>query len=73
MTQTCKGICQRYESPKITNRLRYKNGEKKCGVCERFFITDKWRCICCHATLRKRSHSFSTNKRQKLKAPKNLA
>ena len=28
MTQICKGICQRYEAPKTTNRLRYKNGEK---------------------------------------------
>lgn len=67
MTQICKGLCQRYEAPKIPNRLRYKNGEKKCGVCERYFITEKWRCICCRTTLRKKSHSHSSKNRQKLK------
>jgi len=72
VTQICKGVCQRYEAPKKPNKLRYKNGEKKCGVCDRFFITDKWRCICCRATLRKKSHSHSTNKRQKLMQLENI-
>lgn len=72
MTQICKGICQRYEAPKIALQMRYKNGEKKCGVCDRFFITDKWRCVCCHTTLRSNSHSYSSKQRQKLKDSKNL-
>ena len=67
MTQICKGLCQKHEAPKKANKFRYKNGEKKCGICERYFITDKWRCICCGTTLRKSSHSFSTKNRQKLK------
>ena len=55
MTQICKGLCQRHEAPKKANKLRYKDGEKKCGICERYFITEKWRCICCGTTLRSRA------------------
>ncbi len=58
MTIECKGICQKYEAPKIRPQLRYKTGQKKCVICERFFITDKWRCICCNTKLRNRSHSY---------------
>ena len=59
MTQICKGICERYEAPKTRPQLRYKTGQKKCGVCDRYFITDKWRCICCNTQLRNRSHSYN--------------
>ena len=39
-------------------RIGYENGQKFCRTCQRYFVTDSFRCSCCNQVLRqsKRHH-----------------
>ncbi len=50
MSSNCKGLCDmKHESQLI---IGYKNGQKRCRKCEKYFITEALRCYCCKNLLR---------------------
>ena len=67
MVQVCKGICVRYEAPTVPNSLRYKIGDKRCTICDCFFITKELLCICCNTRLR--NGPRNRKQRAKLRVP----
>lgn len=49
---TCKGTCEKYRAIKPSTGARYKNGQKRCQICEIFIEwTGTW-CPCCGYKLR---------------------
>ncbi|MGI9566522.1 MAG: hypothetical protein ACR2LL_05855 [Nitrosopumilus sp.] len=52
MGRTCIGICIRYKSMRVANRLQYQLGHKRCTHCGLFMNTGEIRCPCCKAVLR---------------------
>lgn len=54
---TCNGICVRYQAKrKSDSPSRYKEGQKRCSVCEIFIKWDESvHCPCCNYKLRTRS------------------
>jgi hypothetical protein len=51
---SCKGICIRHKAIKISNKLRYANGQKRCKMCDIFVQWDGVYCPCCGYRLRTR-------------------
>jgi len=60
---TCNEICQRYKAIGKVTGGRYKNGQKRCHVCDIFIKFDGIRCPCCGYQLR----SNPRNKKYKAK------
>lgn len=50
MSSECKGECVRQYESQL--KIGYKNGQKYCKKCEKYFLTDKIRCYCCNNQLR---------------------
>ncbi len=48
----CRGICSRYKAVGIPSEGRYKNGQKRCQVCNIFIVFDGIWCPCCGYKLR---------------------
>jgi len=49
---TCKGICTRHKATVMPSQGRYKNGHKRCQVCDLFIICEGLFCPCCGGRLR---------------------
>lgn len=49
---TCKGICNRIKAKKPDSGSRYAVGQKRCQLCEVFFLVDGLFCPCCGVRLR---------------------
>lgn len=61
MSCSCKDQCRLDTSTQL--RLGYKNGQKYCKKCQRYFLTSKIRCQCCRNVLRsKKKHNKITCK-----------
>ena len=54
MTNSCKGVCEKYRATLPPNKIRYKNGQKYCSICSYFFVQKEIRCKCCGTKLRTR-------------------
>lgn len=52
MKRSCRGICDRYKSPKHNGGGLYTNGHKRCNTCEIYLKTEQNRCPCCENLLR---------------------
>lgn len=50
----CKGTCKKHESHLSKNKGIYKNGGKRCQVCQIWIIWDGKRCPCCNYRLREK-------------------
>ncbi len=48
----CKGTCERYRARTPRSLGFYKNGYKRCGVCELHIKWDGLFCPCCSNKLR---------------------
>ena len=48
----CKGICSRYKTTTPPSHGRYKNGQKRCQVCDLFIKYEGFFCPCCGGRLR---------------------
>jgi len=49
---TCKGICIQYKTTGNSNDGLYKNGNKRCQICDIFIKWDGVYCSCCGQKLR---------------------
>ena len=50
---SCNGICERFKAKRNhTIPSRYKEGQKRCSVCEIFIKWDETYCPCCNYKLR---------------------
>ena len=48
----CKGLCKtKFSSSLGDSVLRYQNNQKRCGVCDVYFILLQTKCPCCNAIL----------------------
>lgn len=58
MSWVCKGVCGMdcYKEGQLI--IGYANGQRFCRTCQRYFVTDSFRCMCCNQVLRqdKRHH-----------------
>ena len=54
---SCKGICIRHRATKLSNKMRYANGQKRCQMCDIFIKWDGIWCPCCGYRLRTKSRS----------------
>ena len=52
MVQVCKGICEQKKALYKPNNLRYKSGQKRCGLCACYFDINENICPCCTSKLR---------------------
>ena len=52
MVQSCKGICGQIKATSVPNNLRYKDGQKRCGLCNCYFAIKNYSCPCCNTKLR---------------------
>jgi hypothetical protein len=53
---SCNGICERYKAKRNAGiPSRYREGQKRCSVCEIFIKWDENSCPCCNYKLRTRS------------------
>jgi hypothetical protein len=52
MGRTCRGLCLVHKADAVSNKIRYKIGQKRCTFCGIFLSVDDVRCICCRAVLR---------------------
>ena len=50
MSSECKGLCDINRESQL--KLGYKNGQKYCKKCEKYFLTDEIKCKCCKNKLR---------------------
>ena len=57
LTQICKGFCEQKKVFSMPNNLRYKSGQKRCGVCDCYFYTEDITCTCCTTRLRTKPRS----------------
>lgn len=48
---TCKGMCKGIPHS-MSNIKRYKDGQKFCVECNKFFRSNESRCNCCHEIFR---------------------
>ena len=55
MGKECKGVCSRYKPDRVPGSKRYKDGVKRCTLCERYIQTEERDCPCCHARLSTRA------------------
>jgi len=49
---TCKGICSRLKASKPVGVSSYAMGQKRCQICECFFVINDFFCPCCGMRLR---------------------
>jgi formate dehydrogenase maturation protein FdhE len=55
MTWGCKGLCDIMPKPaKPKTGSRYVNGQKRCKVCDRYWLTIAIHCPCCGARMQNR-------------------
>ena len=59
MAQTCKGICELKKTLTMHNNLRYKQGQKRCVLCNCYFLTENILCPCCKTRLRRKPRNKS--------------
>ncbi|QLH06240.1 hypothetical protein C5F50_03470 [Nitrosopumilus ureiphilus] len=57
MGQICKGICERLKPNSMPNNLRYKSGQKRCGLYNCFLEYEGAFCPCCKTRLRSKPRS----------------
>lgn len=60
----CKGLCKtKFHSLIGNNLLRYQNNQKRCSICEVYFIMIGSNCPCCNTILHVRPrHSKAKQK-----------
>ena len=56
MSSKCNGICQRDISTQFL--LGYNKGQKYCSTCQRYFLTENFRCPCCKQDFKKDKKLF---------------
>lgn len=61
MPYLCKGICEEFISAHAVSE-KYKNGFKRCSICDGFFKIDESRCLCCGVKLRTQPRHDSSKK-----------
>ena len=54
MSNVCKGDCKRYALENVAPIQFYKDGRKRCIICDCWFKYHGNRCLCCSAALRLR-------------------
>lgn len=61
---SCKGLCKtKFHSLVGQSLLRYQNDQKRCGVCDVYFVISGVKCPCCNAILHVRPrHSKAKQK-----------
>lgn len=57
MGNSCKGGCIRYKAYKHFGISRYKDGQKRCSVCDIFIKYNNVCCPCCGSKLRDKPRS----------------
>ena len=57
MSQVCRGLCAREAPTKMHWGKRYDSGQKRCSLCDPFFVTPHFLCPCCRTRLRSRPRS----------------
>ncbi len=62
---SCKNICKQYTPTENVIRGRYKNGQKRCSICDLFIVWSGLWCPCCNFKLR--SKPKNSKYRMKLK------
>ena len=64
----CKGICLRHKARGAFLGGRYKNGQKRCQVCDLFIVWSGLWCPCCGYKLRSKPRNLKY--RQKFREAK---
>jgi len=59
----CKGICTRHKAIGAFINGRYKNGQKRCQVCDLFIVWDGIWCPCCGYKLRSKPRNLIYKKK----------
>jgi len=54
----CKGICLRHKSTGTFRGGRYKNGQKRCQICDLFIVWSGLWCPCCGYKLRSKPRNL---------------
>ena len=53
MSWKCNGLCDFPYHKECQFKKGYSNGQKYCKTCNRYFMTESFRCFCCNQVLRK--------------------
>ena len=48
----CKGVCEMNSYKQGQYKIGYASGQKFCMTCQRYFVTNLFRCQCCNQVLR---------------------
>lgn len=56
MSSECKGVCDSNTESQL--KLGYKNGQKYCTKCSRYFLTELTICYCCRNKLRTKPRGY---------------
>lgn len=61
MVRYCKGLCDREEHVVITvGKIIYRDGVKRCRLCEKYMKLDSIRCPCCNSQMKPKSRRYKT-------------
>ena len=60
MSWTCKGVCEIDCHKQGQFRKGYASGQRFCRTCDRYFVTDSFRCGCCNQVLRQNKRHHKT-------------
>ena len=59
MVRYCKGLCDREECAVITvGKDIYREGVKRCRLCEKYMRLDSIRCPCCSSQMKAKSRRY---------------
>ena len=58
----CKGKCIKYETKHKRRAEIYRNGIKRCQICDKLLIWDGTYCPCCGAKLRTKPRNAAATK-----------
>jgi len=60
---SCNGICHRYKANGLPKEGRYKNGQKRCLICDIYIIWEGLWCPCCGNRIRSNPRGSAAKKR----------
>lgn len=59
MVRYCKGLCNREECAMIiVGKAIYREGVKRCRLCEKYMKLDSIRCPCCNSQMKAKSRRY---------------
>jgi hypothetical protein len=63
MVRYCKGLCNREEWVMIiVGKDIYREGVKRCRLCEKYMRLDSIRCPCCSSMMKTKSRRYRVKK-----------